>query len=104
LYASGTFARGFFSFPHAQKTIKLSFIEISKENRKGVVMNNRRPQKDIWLYRMIIAALAVTVIVTVVGAILLASTGVSLPDAVVALGAAAIGGMAGFLVPTHLNR
>ena len=72
-------------------------------------MNNRmqqpnRPQKDIWLYRMIIGALGLTVIATVVGAIVLASTGLSIPDAVVALGAAAIGGMAGFLVPTHLNR
>ena len=67
-------------------------------------MNNRRPQKDIWLYRMIIAALGITVVATVVGAILLASTGLSIPDAVVALGSAAIGGMAGFLVPTHLNR
>lgn len=67
-------------------------------------MDNRRPQKDTWLYRMIIAALGATVIVTVVGAIMLASTGLSIPDAVVALGSAAIGGMAGFLVPTHLNR
>ena len=72
-------------------------------------MNNHvaqpnRPQKDIWLYRMIIGALGVTVIVTVVGAIVPASTGLSIPDAVVALGSAAIGGMAGFLVPTYLNR
>lgn len=72
-------------------------------------MNNplhpqNRLQKDIWLYRMIIAALGLTVIATVIGAILLASTGTSIPDAVVALGSAAIGGMAGFLVPTHLNR
>lgn len=65
-----------------------------------------RPQKDkdIWLYRMIIAALGVTLVATVVGAIVLASTGLATPDAVVALGSAAIGGMAGFLVPTHLNR
>jgi len=64
---------------------------------------NRLP-KDIWLYRMIIAALGVTVIATVAGAIILAGTGKSMPDAIVALGAAAIGGMAGFLVPTNLNR
>jgi len=72
-------------------------------------MNNRiqqpnRPQKDVWLYRMIIAAMGITVVAIVVGAIVLASSGDSMPDAIIALGAAAIGGMAGFLVPTHLNR
>jgi hypothetical protein len=56
--------------------------------------------QDVWIHRMIIAAFAVTVI----GAILLATTGGSLPDAVVALGTAAIGGTADFLVPTQLNR
>lgn len=66
-------------------------------------MENPTP-KDIWLYRMIIAALGVTLVATVVGAIVLAITGRSAPDAIVALGSAAIGGMAGFLVPTHLNR
>ena len=55
---------------------------------------------DVWIHRMIIAAFAVTVI----GAILLATTGGSLPAAVVALGTAAIGGTAGCLVPTQLNR
>ena len=65
---------------------------------------NNHPQKDIWLYRMIIAALGVTLVATVVGAIVLASTGQNPPDAIVALGSAAVGGMAGFLVPTHLNR
>ena len=67
-------------------------------------MNYLRPQKDFWLYRMIIPAHVVTVVVTVVGAVLLVSTGLSMPDAVVALGSAAIGHMAGFLVLTHLKR
>jgi len=53
---------------------------------------------------MIIAPLGLTLISTVVGAIVLASTGESMPDAVVAFGAAVIGGMAGFLVRTNMNR
>lgn len=60
--------------------------------------------QDVWIHRMIIAAFGLTVVAIVIGAILLAATGGSLPEAVVALGAAAIGGMAGFLVPTQLNR
>jgi LPXTG-motif cell wall-anchored protein len=63
-----------------------------------------RTQRDIWLYRMIFAILGLTPITTMGGAIVLASTGESMPDAVVALGAAVIGGLAGFLVLTNLNR
>ena len=66
-------------------------------------MKNRM-QKDVWLYRMIIAALGLTVVASVVGAITLEMTGQSTPELLVALGSAAIGGLAGFLVPTHLNR
>lgn len=66
-------------------------------------MKNRN-QKDIWLYRIIVAALGLTVVVSVVGAIVLAMTNQSTPEALVALGSAANGGLAGFLVPTHLNR
>ena len=61
-------------------------------------------EKDIWLYRIIIAAFALTLVATVVGAILLAMTNQQTPDALVALGSAAIGGLAGFLVPTQLNK
>jgi hypothetical protein len=59
-------------------------------------------QKDVWLYHMIIAALGLTVVVGVVGAILLAITSQSTPELLAALGSTAIGGLAGFLVPTHL--
>ena len=63
-----------------------------------------RMQKDVWLYRIIVAALGLTVVASVVGAITLAMTGQSTPEVLVALGSAAIGGLAGFLVPSHLNR
>ena len=66
-------------------------------------MNNRKEQ-DVWLYRMIVATLGITVVASVVGAITLTMTGASAPEVLVALGSAAIGGLAGFLVPTHLNR
>ena len=66
-------------------------------------MKNRN-QKDVWLYRMIVATLGLTVVASVVGAITLAMSGESTPEVLVALGSAAIGGLAGFLVPTHLNR
>jgi hypothetical protein len=66
-------------------------------------MNNRM-EKDIWLYRMVVAVLGVTVVASVVGAIALAMTGQSTPEVIVALGSAAIGGLAGLLAPSPLNR
>lgn len=60
--------------------------------------------KDVWLYRMIVATLGLTVVASVVGAIALTMTGENTPEVLVALGSAAIGGLAGFLVPTQLNR
>ena len=61
-------------------------------------------QRDIWLYRIIVIALGVTLVGSVGGAIALALAGQSTPEVLVALGSAAIGGLAGFLVPSHLNR
>jgi len=63
-----------------------------------------KTQKDVWIYRIIVAALGLTVVASVIGAITLAMTGQSTPEVLVALGSAAIGGLAGFLVPSHLNR
>jgi hypothetical protein len=61
-------------------------------------------QKDIWLYRIIVSAPGLTVVVSIIGAIALAMTGKNTPEVLVALGSAAIGGLAGFLVPSHLNQ
>ena len=61
-------------------------------------------QKDIWLYRMIVAALGLTIVVSIPGAIGLAMTGQPIPEIFVALGSAAIGSLAVFLVPSHLHR
>ena len=66
-------------------------------------MNNRM-EKDIWLYRMVVAVPGVTVVARVVGAIVLAMTGQSTPEVIVELGSAATGGLAGLLAPSPLNR
>jgi hypothetical protein len=63
-----------------------------------------KTQKDVWLYRLIVGALGLTLVASVIGAITLAMSGQSTPEILVALGSAAIGGLAGFLVPSHLNR
>lgn len=59
---------------------------------------------DIWLYRIVVAVLGLTVVATIVGAIVLTLSGQSTPEVIVALGSAAIGGLAGLLAPSPLNR
>ena len=66
-------------------------------------MKNRL-RNDIWLYRIVVAVLGLTVVGSIVGAILLALNGLSTPEVLVALGSAAIGGLAGLLAPSPLNR
>ena len=66
-------------------------------------MNNRK-EKDIWLYRMVVAVLVLTVVASVIGAIGLALSGQSIPEIIIALGSAVIGGLAGLLAPSPLSR
>ena len=61
-------------------------------------------EKDVWLYRMVVAVLGLTVVSSVLGTIVLAMAGQSTPEVIVALGSAAIGGLAGLLTPSPLNR
>jgi hypothetical protein len=60
-------------------------------------------QKAVWLYRIIVSAPGHTLIARVVGIICLALAGQSTPEVLVALGSAAIGGPAEFLVRIPLN-
>jgi hypothetical protein len=48
--------------------------------------------------------LGLTVVASVVGAIVLTLIGKSTPEVIVALGSAAIGGLAGLLAPSPMNR
>ena len=67
-------------------------------------MNNRMENKDIWLYRMVVAVLGLTVVASVVGAIALTLMGQSTPEVIVAVGSAAVGGLAGLLAPSPRGR
>jgi hypothetical protein len=57
-------------------------------------------KKDVWIYRMVVGALALVALVTVLGGIGLAFTGGEIPSSVIALGSAAIGALAGLLAPS----
>lgn len=60
---------------------------------------------DVWIYRMVVGALSLVAVFSIVGAIIVAvgTSDTQVPDAVVALGSAAVGAMAGLLAP-HAGR
>jgi hypothetical protein len=59
---------------------------------------------DKWLYRWVAFALGIIVLIAGVGAIILAQSGKTIPDVLVALGSGAIGALAGLFAPTTRNR
>jgi len=67
-------------------------------------MKSQNQEKDVWLYRMVVVILGLSVLGSLIGAILLAIKNRNPPELLVALGAAVIGGLAGLLAPSPINR
>jgi hypothetical protein len=61
-------------------------------------------QPDVWLYRIVVVVLGLTVVVSVADTLLLAVAGQLTPEVIVVLGSAAIGGFASLLTPSPCNR
>lgn len=59
-------------------------------------------QTDVWIYRIVVCALAAAVIVALLGAIALTwrSSTNPVPDMLTAIGSAAVGALAGLLAPS----
>lgn len=65
---------------------------------------NTRTQSDVRAYRLVVAALGLAVLASLIGAIMLATQGRPTPELLIALGSAAVGGLAGLLAPSPLNE
>jgi hypothetical protein len=78
--------------------------EIRKDPAKAIAQIAGPPlETDVWIYRLVVLSLGLTVIMVVVGAIFL--TGMSpkargVPEVLISLGSAAIGALAGLLAPS----
>ncbi len=57
-------------------------------------------QNDVWLYRIIVGALALVAVGALIGAIVLAALGVEPTTLIATLGSGAIAGMIGLLAPS----
>jgi hypothetical protein len=74
-----------------------------KHNQRGVHMKNHL-YNEMGLYRIVVAVLGLTVVESILGAIVLALSGLSTSKVIVALGLASVGGLTSLSVPPLLNR
>lgn len=75
--------------------------EIRKDPAKAIAKIAESPLKtDKWIYRIIVLALGLTVLLAVSGGIYLAAKqGTATPEILIAIGSAAVGALAGLLAP-----
>jgi hypothetical protein len=74
--------------------------EISKA---AVELDDPIYKSDKFIYRVVVGALAVVVLTTAIGAIILESGGKTTPQALIALGSTALGALAGLLAPSPVH-
>ena len=61
-------------------------------------------QTDVWIYLVVVGVLGLVALIAIIGSIQLANTASGPPDAVIALGGAAVGGLTGLLAPSPVNK
>ena len=57
-------------------------------------------RSDAWVYRLVVIALGLAALIAVGGTVALAFAGKPVPEALVAIGSAAVGALAGLLAPS----
>lgn len=80
--------------------------EIRKDPAK-VLSAVARPtplERDEWIYRIVVCALGLAVVIAIIGAILLALYDKKAPDLLLAIGSAAVGALAGLLAPSPSTK
>ena len=84
------------------KKDKILEEEIRKDPAKAIAKITESPLKtDKWIYRIVVLALGLTVLLAVSGGIYLAAKQVTAtPEILVAIGSAAVGALAGLLAPS----
>lgn len=86
--------------------LRADIPEDAKSLINRIIQESQSPLgTDIWIYRAVVIILGICVLSTVLGGILLTILGkgepkMALPEAIVAVGSAAIGALAGLLAPS----
>ena len=75
--------------------------EKSQENHDELASKVGTPlQTDRWIYRIVVGALALTLVSSIGGTVWLQSNDKDIPEILIGLGTGALGGLAGLLAPT----
>jgi len=61
-------------------------------------------QSDVWIYRIVVGALALAILGSVAGAVALALQDRAVPEVLLAIGSASVGALAGLLAPSPSAR
>ena len=61
-------------------------------------------QSDVWIYRMVVGALALAILGSVAGAVALALQDRAVPEVLLGIGSASVGALAGLLAPSPSGR
>jgi hypothetical protein len=85
-----------------RKMIKNSvLVEKNQDNADESVLNVGTPlQSDRWIYRIVVSALALTLVSSIGGTLWLQANDKAIPEILIGLGTGALGGLAGLLAPT----
>jgi hypothetical protein len=76
-----------------------------KNDPAGTIASLAAPlQSDVWIYRFVVGAIGLTLLVALVGIIALAAFDDAVPDALVAIGSGALGALAGLLAPSPASQ
>ncbi len=80
--------------------------EIRKDPAKAIAKIAESPLKtDKWIYRIVVSALGLAVLLTVSGGIYLAAKpDTAIPEILIAIGSAAVGALAGLLTPIPSSK
>jgi hypothetical protein len=86
-----------------EETLRIIANEVTKELPPPALV------VDKWIYRIVVLALGLVAIIAIIGAIILSAktpsgTTIQIPDVLTALGAAAIGALAGLLAPSPTEK
>lgn len=79
----------------------VEIAENNKEHHNEPISYVGTPlQTDRWIYRIVVSALALTLVSSIGGAVWLQSQDKDIPEILIGLGTGALGGLAGLLAPT----
>ena len=87
------------------QSVKALAARVVKESLVDTIKSLSAPlETDVWIYRMVVAAVGLVLLAGVIGVITLSMADRPIPETLVALVSAALGGLTGLLVPSPRRK